>query len=65
MDSSSSSSAPYVPQMVVNEREDSSDDEDVNWTLEETLNDWYYNKMQSTIKYYKIRVNDFRKWLGI
>jgi len=61
--SSSSSSAPYVPQMVVNEREDSSDDEDVDWTLEETLNDWYYNKMQSTIKFYKIRVNDFRKWL--
>jgi len=68
MDSSSStssisSSSVPTPQMVINERSDSSDDEEINWTLEETLNDWYFNKMQSTIKFYKIRVADFRRWL--
>jgi integrase/recombinase XerD len=61
--SSTSSSIPPTPQMVVNERSDSSDDEDVTWNLEETLDDWYFNKMQSTIKFYKIRVADFRRWL--
>ena len=60
--SSTSSSSVPTPQMV-NERSDRSDDEDVNWNLEETLDDWYFNKMQSTIKFYKIRVADFRRWL--
>ena len=46
----------------VEEQEDSSDDEETNYTLQEALDDWYFGKAQTTVANYKHRVNDFRKW---
>ena len=48
----------------VEEQEDSSDDEETNYTLQEALDDWYFGKAQTTVANYKHRVNDFRNGIG-
>jgi site-specific recombinase XerD len=64
--STSSTNAPLIavnaPEMVVNERDSSSEDEETTYSLQEAEEDWYFNKMASTRWAYRQRVNDLKKW---
>ena len=54
------STAPLAPLV---EHADSSDDEDVSYTLEECIESWFFNKQPSTRVAYKERIDQFRAWL--
>lgn len=64
--STSSTNAPLIavnaPEMVVNERDSSSEDEETTYSLQEAEEDWFFNKMESTRWAYRQRINDFKKW---
>jgi site-specific recombinase XerD len=64
--STSSTNAPLIavnaPEMVVNERDSSSEDEETTYSLQEAEEDWFFNKMESTGWAYHQRISDFKKW---
>lgn len=49
--------------LPTNAAQESSDDEEEVYTLSEALEEWYFNKSQSTIKSYKHRIKDMRQWM--
>ena len=66
LSTSSTNNAPLIavnaPEIVVNERQSSSEDEETTYSLEEAEEDWYFNKMASTRKSYRQRINCFKEW---
>ena len=49
--------------LPANAAEESSDDDEEVYTLSEALEEWYFNKSQSTIKSYKHRIKDMSRWM--
>jgi integrase/recombinase XerD len=56
------STAAPAPEMVVNERDSSSEDEETIYSLEEAEEDWFFNKMESTRINYRNKINELKKW---
>ena len=48
---------------LANDAQESSDDEEEIFSLEEALEDWEFNKSQSTIASYRERIKDMSRWM--
>ena len=51
--------------LLLNNGDDSGDDSDETYTIDEGIESFFFNKCVSTRKAYLLRINDFRKWLAI